>query len=175
MRLIYAIGLIALLAVVVVLVHLQFGGPPDARLGGCDPNDMAGSQALELARLSDWLLWRQLLGAFLVAGTAYSLLYFQVFHRLAVPIAWLGRAAIIAALAVAVGMSIKWLAQSWVANSSGTCLSEAIQTNPTGLSIAGRVVPGSWPWAISVDAVALALVGAALGLLAYSIARQARA
>jgi hypothetical protein len=175
MRFMYAIGLVALLGVVVVLVHLQFGAPPDARLGGCDPNNMAGSQAVELMRLSNWLLWREVLGALLLAGTAYALLYFQVFHRLAVPIAWLGRVTIVSALAVAVAVSIKWLAQSWVANNSGTCLSEAIQTNPSGVATIGRIVPVSWPWAISVDAVALALCGAAVGLLAYSIARQARA
>src|SRR5207244_3948670 len=127
MRFIYVIGLIVVLAAIAVLVHLQFGVPPDPRVGGCDPNNMAGTQAVELVRLSNWLFLREVLGAVLVSATAYALFYFQVFHPLATPIAWLGRLAIIGTLALLVGLSVKWLAQGWVANNSGTCLSEAMQ------------------------------------------------
>jgi hypothetical protein len=175
MRLLYVVGLIAVLAALLVLVHLQFGAPPDPRVGGCDPNNMAGTQAVELVRLSNWLFLREVLGAVLVAATAYALFYFQVFHQLAAPIAWLGRVAIVGTLALLAGLSVKWLAQGWVGNNSGTCLSEAIQTNPTGVATVGRVVPVNWPWAVCVDGITLALLGAALGVLAYSIARQARA
>jgi hypothetical protein len=174
MRLLYVIGLIVLLTVAVVLVHLQFGAPPDPRLGGCDPNNVAGSQALELQQLSNWLLWRELLGAVLVSATVYLLFYFQAFHELPAPIAWLGRAIVVGILAVFAGLSVKGLAQSWVSNSSGTCLSEAIQTDPSNVATVGRLVPVAWPWAVCADGMMLALLGAVAGLLAYSVARQAR-
>lgn len=175
MRLLYVIGLAVLLAVVAVLVHLQFGAPPDPRLGGCDPNDMAGSQAIELLHLSNWLLWRELLGAALMAATTYALFYFQVFHHRQAPIAWLGRAVILGAMTVMVGLFVKGLAQGWVANSSGTCLSEAIQADPAHVATVGRYVPVAWPWAICVDGMMLALLGAVLGFFTYLGARQARA
>jgi hypothetical protein len=175
MRFLYVTGLIVLLAIVAVLVHVQLGVPTSPRVGGCDPNDMVGSQSLELLQLSTWLLWRALLGAALLGAITYALFYFQVFHQLNIPAAWLGRVAVVGTLAVSVGLLVKWLAEGWVANSSGTCLSEAIQTAPRGIATIGRVVPVSWPWAVFVDGMTLALLGAAFGVFVYAVARRARA
>lgn len=174
MRLIYLLALVVVVAVVVLLLHVQFGAPPEPRLGGCDLNDVAGSQAIELLRLSNWLLLREAFGAIVLLVTGFALLYFQVFHRLAAPIAWLGRIAILGALTFLAAISVKWLAESWVANSSGTCLAEAIQAHPSGIATIGRFVPVNWPWAVGVDAATLAVIGAVFGLLAYSAARLAR-
>jgi hypothetical protein len=171
---------LALILVAVALgvfaIHAQIGAPPDPRLGGCDPNNIPGSQAAELLRLSNWLLWQELLGGVFLAIAAYFLFYLQIFHDWPVPLAWLSRVLVFGVFAAAIGFLLKGVAQSWVANNLDTCLGEATRSDASvHVARVGQIVSLSWPWGVFVDGVALALVGAFAGLLAYAAARQARA
>jgi hypothetical protein len=174
MKFVYAFSLTILGAAVLFAIHWQLGGPPDPRLGGCDPNDIIGSQALELTRLSSWLFSREILAAILALIAAYLLLYCQVLHGSRVPVAWAGRAALLGLIAVASGFWVKGIAQEWAASTPGTCLAEALQASPATLAIVGRLIPVDWPWAVFVDGLTLAVVGAIVGIAGYSAARAAR-
>jgi hypothetical protein len=173
-RLIYAILLVLAVGALILLVHMQLGSPPDPRLGGCDPSDIAGGQSVELARLSSWLLTRELLGALVLAVLAYALLYFQAFHHWHIPLAWAVRCGIVVVGAALVGLFVKGLALGWVTANPGTCLAEAVQANPMPVSAAGRIIAVSWPWAVFVDGFAIGVTAGLVGFLVYLAARARR-
>jgi hypothetical protein len=156
------------------VLHVQLGLPPDPRAGGCDPADIAGSQALELARLSRWLLDRNVMGLALTAIATYAVLYFQAFHAWHVPLAWLGRSLVVFITGTAVSFLLRRAVDSWVAENGGSCLVEALQTNAAALGYSAQILPLSWDWGVFADAFAFAVLGGILGWLTYLLARRAR-
>lgn len=172
MRLMSALGLIAMLVVLFVVVPLAFGHPPDPRLGGCDPNDITQGQATELAGLSTWILLRELLIAAALAAGTFALLYIQVFHAQTAFIRHLGQSVITLLLAAACALWLKWTVQEWVAANGKTCLAEALVAQPAHLTLTGRVLPIDWWWGVFADTVLIAVVGLLAGNLVYRTLRS---
>jgi hypothetical protein len=167
-----ALGLIAMLVLLLVVVHLAFGHPPDARLGGCDPNDIAQGRATELAGLSTWILVRELLIAAALAAGTFTLLYLQVFHAQTAVIRHTGQALIMLLLAVACALWLKWTVQEWVAANGNTCLAESLVAQPNHLTLTGRVLPIDWWWAVFADTILIAVIGLLAGNVVYRTLRS---
>jgi len=175
MRLVYAILLTILSAALLYVVHVQMGAPPEPHAGACDQADIVGAQAIELARLGQWLLDREVMGLVLMAVAAYALLYFQVVHAWHAPLAWLTRGILLLAAGIGIAFFIRHAAEAWVLDNARSCLFDAVQSPSASLGYSSRLLPVNWRIGVFVDALAFAVAGCLGGWLVYLFARRVRA